>query len=1021
MWVSRRDFIKSFSTIAGPILVGATTIPGSILELSHVFGNHDHMSDEEQKLAKNLADDFATDDLNEYKIQQALEKHPESRRQIILDAFLWLMILPKGVLSKFFSEKFWSATLNMLIAIPLYLACSDQETRDLWSEEMFGAFQGVSMMNLVLQGSETVQVDVDRIAQRLLTHKRQQWLLTFYADNSEPKKILNSMNIYVNTDKSQNQSVVVNDAAAWITPHIFFLILPILSSSIDLSKKPQAILSIIRKHIHSIDAENKMHTIVDLTSIKNTHLKKTSDISKDVQEYSLNLLHSEIRTLTVLFYITQVPLFGVGQAAAFKKKVAQISELLWQIALAAGRPEYDADIFRKNILCLVTWYGPNRKAIGSDIAPNTGAFQRWKLPWFLAFLDEQWQPALASWVSFHQNIERICSHILPNYSVWDDMSSDWLQQEGQSFFSAVKSLTQHTVNFGSDTLHLWATILKDAWERLASDIPKNYPIYIDTTANEAWRKHILRGYNYDVVDPLDSEMMKNIFQNIPKVLSNMREKFPRNIIIDYVHDGKNKQFTFDNLLHLTYCIKEYRDDSDNLLSHKIFQTNEKHFLNLLVDLKETHTHPDIIDFLTMHFNAETKFTENDLFDLAYNDQIISPEIPGIADLAFSLESNKTVNGSIMGNIQLLAWNVKFLLYGKQHYPEKYASVSAIFCANCQNLLAYYNTTTSPDGSYSALSIVLGWLATHLDKDERMFFNDLRVSLWVDKESVLEDIDTDKESSAWKQAESIYNTMADKLWNLIPWQSKFRTKFEDGFEWFKHAAEQYLGKNSWEVIQMVLLLQSPFVLAVRRSAQRAISSISKSSSPFITESLICSVTYALSMFADNYIGLLVWVDLFRDLLWLDPVDAIRKVWKFSVYGGSQVVSGNAPNPLLSLWEKWYAIYDTLSAEEREQIVLSSKKMRILVPKSQLDAREAFKSKQSRQSGWAHGFDIVFDIIMLTSLNHWLWKIPWLALLASRGGEFGNNLVADGFDTVSTEISSTIATLLAPFKIVYGRKK
>jgi hypothetical protein len=76
-------------------------------------------------------------------------------------------------------------------------------------------------------------------------------------------------------------------------------------------------------------------------------------------------------------------------------------------------------------------------------------------------------------------------------------------------------------------------------------------------------------------------------------------------------------------------------------------------------------------------------------------------------------------------------------------------------------------------------------------------------------------------------------------------------------------------------------------------------------PLIKKHIIGLITYFLSMFADNYVGEVVWhkliMDNFPDM---DPFDALQFVGPLAVVWWSQVITWNSPNAVIGTVQKMY---------------------------------------------------------------------------------------------------------------------
>ncbi len=79
--------------------------------------------------------------------------------------------------------------------------------------------------------------------------------------------------------------------------------------------------------------------------------------------------------MTQFIFLTQVPLFGVGQAGVLKNEIKSISNAVKNLFKSAGYLQTDAVEFAAQVEAKLTSFLFNRFAYASDIGPMTASLQ----------------------------------------------------------------------------------------------------------------------------------------------------------------------------------------------------------------------------------------------------------------------------------------------------------------------------------------------------------------------------------------------------------------------------------------------------------------------------------------------------------------------------------------------------------------------------------------------------------------------------------------------------------------------
>lgn len=132
-------------------------------------------------------------------------------------------------------------------------------------------------------------------------------------------------------------------------------------------------------------------------------------------------------------------------------------------------------------------------------------------------------------------------------------------------------------------------------------------------------------------------------------------------------------------------------------------------------------------------------------------------------------------------------------------------------------------------------------------------------------------------------------------------------------------EHYAGKDNFEVINILLLIQSPYVTALKYTVKDTIQQLDKNGRmpEFSKKLIIWMTTSLLSMSTKSYIGMVVGMDLMTSVLGMTKEEAIQEAGKIAMISGGNLVSGRTQNALMANDLKFYNITSLKSPEKLEK--------------------------------------------------------------------------------------------------------
>lgn len=200
--------------------------------------------------------------------------------------------------------------------------------------------------------------------------------------------------------------------------------------------------------------------------------------------------------------------------------------------------------------------------------------------------------------------------------------------------------------------------------------------------------------------------------------------------------------------------------------------------------------------------------------------------------------------------------------------------------------------------------------------------------------ITEEIFTSETDNTESQQPSDSVQQTQSLWSKVNDNTVFSKakKVDTRYQWVRnnaiHFLEHNLGKNSWEIVTMVGVIQAPYIYPVVESLSKLILQLSKITPGSAIEEIIKFVGYATSVTADNYVAEIVMYNLCKKLLpsvtdeqfMIDfaPIPAIS---------GGMAFTWNPAHAIVSSYKKLYGaandyttdLFDEQSAEKSKETI------------------------------------------------------------------------------------------------------
>lgn len=1013
--ISRRDVVKWIALVwwvwVSTLVSWVLLWDSKALASQAITHKPDFLKEEDEET---LMSCFENNDLN--WLSNCLEKYWDNK-QVVLDFVLTSIFFWK-IIPKFLS---WDVADAMTITLPAvwiwYSLSSDEVKHHFWIE-MEEAWVSVAQMMLIVSLVEWVNVNIEKIIQENVTKKFDVQISEMTSVNSKLWKKLYKLWVEVFDAPTQEEiedsrSVFEKNWKVYISKEVLLEIMPYLISWKNLEE-------IIWKL-------SNYSTKPDFVEIKKIILENVEknwfwdlEESFDERREELNLLWEifmhEVSLLTSFVFTNQL-IFWLWQTTLIKQKIIEMWLKLEIIALNSWLVWEEAKKLSKAFVNLSISYLPNRMAWISDLWPFMAAKAKWWLPWILKMVDWVFPVVLANIHPYLSQAEEILKVSLGKKSSINNSFSQTFVQEFVPNTKLFLSLVLQSLKTWVDTLPFPSHSFSDIWSLLSKNDcsrvkvnKKNHPFVINSKKLTSFIKW-------------DSSLTWFIENEYDDVLSECETKIALDDTLCSTYTSNF--FGITNIKDVFLALKKIYETWDNRQREKINEIFREHLSkikslweNISQLKKEKHDNDfnkkadEILDFIKIFVEIDDNLSDisdlkEDFFAEIYSSLKqwklpTNAEFP-LEDLELTLKENTYKKGSLKSVARALSFNIEFLEFLFKKDKDLFEEYKDIFITNIINIETQWENNILKTKSYNLISSAFVYLKTYLSPESFAFF----------EENILSDT---KMTQTFKESFDRVNNLWELYWNRVFWEkevswhekSQLRKNFESvfwqvswGFEKLIHFAEHNLWKNSFEIFQMIFLIQTPYVLAVRDTIARIIKKLPSTTPASVKEYFIWLWTYVISMFADNYVWLVVWVELAWELLWMDSLTAIEKFSKYAIYGWSKVVTWNSPNALFDSSvrddfyffsnfnpeikeEKWFVLLwkineklFALNASKSEKWFESRKKelIKFIKDNDSLFLRFEIKSIISELERLRYSQDNNYSWIKKMIFEAIMWKISW----------------------------------------------
>ena len=857
------------------------------------------------------------------------EKHGELLFQIALDLGA-MYIFGKEILPRFFS---WEGAESMsitLTTIGTWYALSDEKSREHWNHEMQEAWKGTALMMTIVSMSEGVSFDVES---QMWARTEEHFAEAIWEYKNEDNKVYQTMAslgfdfISEEDERSEeSRNVFAKNGKICISNQVFIELLPYFITS----SKHEEIFSRIQQYVIKPDLK-------EIEGVFNIWLQRTQENPIQIEwwdrEYQLervaNIFMYELWEI-ISFVLTNQLIFGLGQVTLIKEKIVAMGGKIELLALANGKTNEDAAKLSERFVSSSISYLPNRFAWTSDLGPLTAALQKDGVNGVFQMINSVWPIVLTNISPYYSMVK---SQVLEGMGLRS--SAIKIDSSLASIFK--KTFQENMKTFLRGPLELGKTL----WEGLggASNILDSLGWNTGEQVQarnraQTFTDHRMRSFLKESeaypVDTITESDYTQYVQTCSELIDDIASKWDMTANID-------SPTWITNIIHVIQVLSYIHGMSATSQQsiYTIFQKHTAFFVSLWKAVHtlahhnyvkdmwavgvspddfalayEENTH-DVIDFLGSIVNIPSSLSHNSHDDenLSQAEKEIqekesrNSEIHkqlqdnwkiewilgvGIEDYELITNENTFKDGSIRALGWALAKNISLLSY---IYDQDNAFAEKYIQTFIQNLvfIEWESAQRNSEGIWS-ISKSLAFFIQKLSPVELTFFQSICdenddstiQSLGASIKVIQENLEASKaEPQEEKKKRMMGFFKAIGLTNFL--DSSLTT------------IEHTLWENSFEVLNMVFMVQSPYVIPIRQSVERAVKA-AEGMSPQAIETIIASAVYGISMFADNYVGLVVGVGLAQELLWIEPGEAIKKFAKFAIIGWSKVVTGNSPNAL-----------------------------------------------------------------------------------------------------------------------------
>lgn len=840
--------------------------------------------------------------------EESLKKFPSENRQVILDSVLTWIFFWK-IIPKFLSWEIPDAMAITIPAVSLWYSLSSPEAQHHFMSEMWEAWFSVVQMMAIVSATEWVSVNIERLIQSKISEKFDVEISEFSSNKSNVWKKLARLWISLISSEDENdeetRNVYCENWRVFISKEVFLEILPYIISW----KNFEWILSKISYYSTKKDFK-EVKAIIDENIGRNWfwEFEESEPQKQEELKFLAKVFMHEI-SLLVSFVLTNQLIFWLWQTTLIKDKIAELWLKLELLALNSWFSWLESRKLSKNFVNLSISYLPNRMAWTSDLWPFMAALSKWWWAWVLKMIDWVLPTVLANVLPYLRWVEDILQVSLWfNTQIWS-----WFLETFRSDLPSNVSLFWRLI------LQSWKTVLDTVWaiwERVT---------WLDFSipGENLWVKK--RNLPFVLNSKKLQQILSNPFSNTEIKDEDMSQALEEceyflSQDADISSDYLNSKFWIKNILGLIFTLEQIyerwtKEHKDKI--NEIFRNHITKFRKLAENISELKSHSRdgfllanserLLNFVSIFIDFdEKKHSSLDVQTVFFQEvyDYISDSWNWISwvdfsdnwlyveDLELCFKENIYKYWSLKSMSKMISNNLEFLMFVKWKNSDLYEKLKNIFITNILNI----ENSTKESKWLSINSSRISWALVYLVKpfinDEISAFlqeeilSDTRLAnLKNSYEEILRAIeywpiseDNQKNEDDWNWRNIIFSSFSDVLWKAI------------------HSAEHFVWKNSFEVLQMIFMIQTPYVLAVKDTIARIIKQLPENAPSSLKEYFIWLGTYVISMFADNYVWLVVWVELARDLLWMDSMTAIEKFSKHAIYWGSKVVTWNSPNAL-----------------------------------------------------------------------------------------------------------------------------
>jgi len=832
------------------------------------------------------------------------EEAEHNKNQIYIDhaatgLFLWY-ILPQFMKNE--PEKALGAGV---MGIAGWLSVSDDVSRHHFWEEMKDASIWVGTMVAILQATEAIQVNYKKAMNKYL-FDTQEKVIDHILQDDDVEKVLKKLNIQIDKDLEYPVSVhsdtqVNGNKQNWgfdythiaISINKFSELLPLLVTNIEHFKN-----AILRSIAHE-DYHKQAKIILEKNwKLDSSLIEWMKEVKEDVLINEKELIKWRVVFLTQFIFLTQIPLFGVWQAWILKNEIKSISNSVKNLFKSAWYLQTDAARFATQVEAKLTSFLFNRFAYASDIGPMTASGQigsqyKNSLKWVWKLVEWMIPVAIANIKPLFIELDEIFDNVVPWQKKSLKQQVKWFPEDISDFlwktFSNIKdtvwALNESKFTATGNQAYLNNRVISKEIHKIDPHMKLPFS-YEDARVHLKDIRHFFDSYPKLSVNPVSINIWENTF-GLYGILFYMERLMQSKEFECYTEVQKRKTRERINkiLLHRSFDFTRVQK-ALHFLEHD--SGNAKRLWNFLdqylpsVDYMVLN-HDDLFEKIT---SLALQDTSRESYDAWLDWSIVS--LP-----QHILASNTAI-------VDTLKKNIWYLWYLQIYHPEFGQVAKETFKDNVIQ--------------QTKVKALLPILSKVFSVKEIQEWN----GIFDNTEYIIKE--------GGKSTLDIENSVSSEIREQHWFQKIMETYKKHAHNTF-HKWEKLIWVNSWEVILMVLLIQSPYVTAVVSTVNHWLEKMPKDLNPTVKKYIIWFITYFLSMFADNYVWEIVGHKLImQNFPDMDPFDAIRFVGPLAVLGGSQVITGNSPNAVIGTVQKMYGSSFNISGKDKDMLESSEFKKR-----------------------------------------------------------------------------------------------